>query len=146
MTNFENAYNNTHKTNAVKEWWGKNHLYVLRVVLFPIYLAELIADKIQKHNAKLNVWSEERAKDFCDKYLPRLCDKTESGFWLFNNGYGFTRYKAIRRNKKDYRFASVYQWDLFKYIKDAYEIEGYVKKVLDNEWNKLEVEWTKKEN
>lgn len=146
MTNFEKAYNDAHKTNAIKEWWKKNRLSVLRVILFPLYLAELTADKIQKHNAKRTGWSEEHAKAFCDKYLPHLCAKTDRGFWLFNNGYGFTCHKCVRRNRKDCRFASVYKWDLFKYIKDTYEIEGYTKEILDNEWDRLEVEWVKKED
>lgn len=144
MTTFEKAYANSHKTNALKDWWKKNRLTVLRIVLFPLWVAEMVIEKIKNAQSKKNVWSEERAEQFCNKYLPQICDKTETGFWLFNNGYGFTGYKCVRRHKKDLNFARCYQWKLFDYIRKQYEIGGYEKEVLSEDWDRIEVEFIKK--
>ena len=144
MTTFENAYANSHKTNALKDWWKKNRLIVLRIVLFPLWVAEMVIEKIENAQSKKNVWSEECAEQFCNKYLPQICDKTETGFWFFNNGYGFTGYKCVRRHKKDRNFANRYQWKLFDYIRKQYEIDGYEKEVLSEDWDRIEVEFIKK--
>lgn len=138
---FEKSYDRFHKHDAIKEWWNKHSQKILRVVLFPLYFTELIADKIKKHNADKNAWSEDKAKDFCDKYLPLFCDKTDNGFWFYNNGYGFTCRKQIRRRPAVRRFASEYKRHLFCYICDTYEIEGYTKHVLTDTWDSVEVEW-----
>lgn len=144
MNNFEKAYEDSHKNTALKDWWKKNRLTVLRIILFPLWIAEIVHYKIKEARSRKNVWSEERAEQFCNKYLPQICEKTECGFYLFNNGYGFSCFKCVRRNRKDRDFADVYKWQLFNFIKEQYEIEGYKKDVYPEDWDRLEVDFIKK--
>lgn len=143
MNDFEIAYDKSHKESKVKKWWSKNYKTVMRVILFPIWVGTIISNMYKKHLANRNVWNEDRAKRFCDKYLPIICEKCDNGFYFYNNGYGFTGHKCVRKHKKDYRFAYVYRWELFKYIRDTYEIDGYSKEVHSCEWDEIEVEFIK---
>lgn len=128
MTDFETTYEKSHKVSAIKTWWKKickKALSILSRLLLPI---RKIANKISKATEKRTAWNEERAEVFCNKYLPQICEKTEEGFWFYNGGYGFI-YKCIKRNRKDYKFGLRNKVELFDYIKNKYEIEGYTKEV-----------------
>lgn len=139
MTDFETAYERSHKVSTIKTWWKKNR----EKILSPLLLIEKVADKVNKAIEKRTAWNEERAEAFCNKYLPQICEKTKNGFWFYNNGYGFI-YKCIKRNRKDYKFGLKNQTKLFDYIKEQYEIEGYTKEVVPTyEYYKIEVNFIK---
>ena len=84
--------------------------------------------------------SEEEAKKFCDVILPKQCEKTENGFYLYNNYCNF----YIKGEKKKYKiFDRRYHSKIIKYITDTYQIEGYEKIVLQKDYYGIEVEWKK---
>lgn len=143
--NFDESYKNVNKTSAIKDfkkWWGNNGYKVMRVILFPIWICAWAYEKIKDYNWKNTTFSAARAKEFCDWYLPRHINKTENGYYYYNNGYGFGK----ARRRKDKVFVSKYKYDLLQYIKNEYEIEGYTKRVIDTfEFCECEVEFIKGE-
>ena len=137
MNDFEKRYNKYNKVTIWKEfkkWWDKNGYKILRILLFYIWIPMLIIDKIKSKNYKKiynnGEVSVDWLKKFCDTYLPGICDKTENGYYFFNNGYGFGGYKFIKR--KDRKIASMHCSILLYYIVNKYEIEGYDKNILSS--------------
>ena len=152
MDKFEERYNKYNKITVwkrFKQWWNKNGYKVMRVLLFYIWIPSLIIDKLKAKNYIKDYNNGEISVDwlkkFCDKYLPGICDKTENGYYFFNNGYGFSGYRFIKR--RDRKIASIHRSSLLYYIVDKYEIEGYTKDVIDNgRYDYYEVEFIKNGN
>ena len=79
------------KEAKARRWWRKNGYKVMRVVFFPIWIGIKVKEKIRIHlNSKLE-WSEERANEILNYYIPRKAkwsveDKT---FYFADNGMGW---------------------------------------------------------
>lgn len=82
MNNFEKAYEDSHKNTALKDWWKKNRLTVLRIIFFPLWITEIVHYKTKEARSRKNVWSEERAEQFCNKCLPQICEKNR--MWVLS--------------------------------------------------------------
>lgn len=141
------AMNKVKKDRAIITWWNKNGYKVARVVLFPIWVSILTKEKIeQKLDSKVK-WSDERAKEILDYYVPRYAswNEEEKTFYFFDNGYGwdFCRAKKLL-NRKDRRFWKKYNGftggDIRRYLINEFELEGFEKEILDtyNGWTEIE--------
>ena len=129
------AMNRKEKNHPIRDWWKKNRYKVLRVVLFPVWVVALGMDKIQKKLNARQKWSEERAKEIFDYYIPRKagwCEE-DKAFHFFDNGMGWSNLAKKHLKLKDRRF-----WDnhrgffggkLRTYLIEEYEIEGFTKVV-----------------
>ena len=143
MDYFAERYNKTHKEKSkFSKWWDKNGYKVMRIILFPIWIVVWLKEKYNNKKIKNCKWSEKRAKEFCDKYLPIFCSKTDEGFYFYNNGYGFS---SKRLKHKDRLFASCYKYKILDYIVKNYAIDGYMKENLsDMVYGNYEVNFIKK--
>ncbi len=128
------AMNKKEKKETLRKWWKVNGYKVLRVVLFPIWIGSIIAEKIQNKLNARNFWSEERADEILNYYVPRSAewDDEEKEFYLFDNGWGWSIGLAKRHLKrKDRRF-----WELHNgfcggrirtFLIEDFELEGFTK-------------------
>lgn len=130
----------------ISTWWDKNDYKVYRVIFFYIWLAMCLAEKIEKKLNSRNRWSDERADEILNYYIPRRAewDDEEKEFFLFDNGYGWNIGRAKKYLKlKDRRFWKVNcnhsGSDLCDYLAKEFELEGFVKEVADYSWGSMEI-------
>lgn len=119
------------KENNFKKWWNKNGYKVWRVVLFPIWAYVWSKEKIEKRLNAQTIWSEARAKEILDYYIPRCAkwNQKDKTFYFFDNGHGWSMYFAKRHLKlQDRRFWKLYgEWRIRHYLINTYQLEGFTK-------------------
>jgi hypothetical protein len=134
------------KTSKFREWWKKNNYKVYRIVFFPIWIASILIAKITKWLNSRQAWSDERAKEILDYYIPRRAnwDAEEQEFYFFDNGFGWSLNSAKRYLKrKDRRFWEIHNgWrggDIRDYLIEEFELEGFTKEVCDcsDSWTEI---------
>ena len=124
------------KIDELLKWWSKNGYKIMRVVFFPIWIGIKVKEKITSHLNSREEWSEERAKEILNYYIPRKSEWNEESkcFYFFDNGYGWSMcYAKKHLKRKDRRFWNVHKgWDggkIRSYLIDKFELEGFEKKV-----------------
>lgn len=129
------AMNRKPKKNTFRKWWSKNGYKVNRVIFFPIWIGALIAKKIQTKLNDRQVWSEERAKQILDYYIPRKAEWNEETkeFYFFDNGMGWGNLAKRYLKLKDRRWWNNHRgfWGgkIRKYLLEEYELEGFTKEI-----------------
>ena len=130
------------KIEKIRKWWNKNDYKVMRVILFPIWIATIIRDKVENKLNARQVWNEEKANEILNYYIPRKSEWNEENktFWFFDNGYGWDWYLAKRNIKlKDKRFWNCNKYNIRKYLTESFELEGFTKIVLETrQWTELQ--------
>lgn len=128
------------KTNAIRKWWSKNGYKVMRVILFPIWWGICIKDKVNIYLNAKEEWSEERADEILNYYIPRKAewDDEDKEFYFADNGTGWgmkCHQKKIKR--KDRRWWKIHTngWGgkVRNYLLYKFELEGFTKEVGDTE-------------
>ena len=126
------------KRDKFRKWWSKNGYKVMRVILFPIWCGIKAKEKATSYLNSREEWSEERAKEILNYYIPRKAewDAEDKCFYFFDNGYGWSMNIAKRHLKrKDRRFWNIYTgWSGGKirtYLIEKFELEGFEKEVDD---------------
>ena len=126
----------SHEDTAFKKWWRKNDYKVWRVVLFPLWAYLRGRNKIKTYLNSRTEWSESRAKEILNYYIPRYAnwDNEDKTFYLFDNGYGWSMGFAKKHLKfKDRRFWKLYaSWGggrIRDYLINNFELEGFTKEV-----------------
>lgn len=124
------------KLDTFRKWWGKNGYKVMRVILFPIWFGVCAKEKIGAWLNSRHTWSEEKANEVLNYYVPRRADWCEEDktFYFFDNGYGWSMCSAKRYLKlKDRRWWNVHRgWSggkIRSYLIDNFELEGFTKEV-----------------
>lgn len=134
------------KENKVCKWWRKNGYMVWRVVLFPIWFGILAWNKISKYLNNKQEWSEERANEILNYYIPRRSkwDEKEQCFYFFDNGMGWYFNDAKKfLKRKDRRFWKVNcGWcggKIRAFMIEKFELEGFTKEfgVCDEGWTEI---------
>lgn len=123
------------RVKALKKWWKKNGYKVLRVVLFPLWMYALITEAIEKYLNSRNEWSEIRAAEILNYYIPRFAkwNPEKKTFYFFDNGYGWSYGGAKKYLKlKDRRFWYIYGYKMKYYLVDDFQLEGFTKEVIDS--------------
>ena len=123
--------------SKLRKWWKKNDYKVWRVIFFPIWIGSIIKEKIEKFLNSRNKWSEERANEILQYYIPRRAEWVEDKkeFYFFDNGYGWSMNFAKKYLKRcDRRFWKIHArfWGgkIQDYLVDKFELEGFTKKVI----------------
>lgn len=130
------AMNRKNKKNSLNRWWYRNGHKVMRVVLFPIWICVWASDKIKNWLNAQQVWSEERANEILNYYVPRKCSWSEEKqeLYFFDNGYGWSMCYA----KKHLKFKDRRWWNKFRdwtggkireYLLNTFELEGFTKEL-----------------
>lgn len=124
------------KTTKIREWWSKNSYKVYRTIFFPIWIASILAKKVTKWLNSRQTWSDERAKEILDYYVPRFAKwhAEKQKFYFFDNGYGWSLGYAKRYLKrKDRRFWNIHKGfcggDIRYYLIEKFELEGFTKEI-----------------
>ena len=126
------------KVSNFRKWWRKNDYKVLRIIFFYIWFYQIISEKITNWLNNRQKWSEERANEILNYYIPRRASwvEDEQEFYFFDNGFGWNRSFAKKYLKrKDRRFWSVNTGycggDMRQYLMNKFELEGFTKEVID---------------
>lgn len=123
------------KEHNVRKWWHKNGYKVLRVILFPLWIGDVLADKCRVWLNNRQEWSEERATEILNYYIPRRADWDDNNkeFYFFDNGRGWHIKKYLKI--KDRRFWKVncgwWGGDVRSFLIDKFELEGFTKELGD---------------
>lgn len=134
------------KPNNIKKWWRKNSHKVARVVFFPIWWGICLKEKIKTYLNSRNEWSEERANEIFNYYIPRKAEwsEEEKTFFICHNWFGWYFKSAKKHLKfKDRRFWKVNNGlrggDLRRYLINEFELEGFKKEIGDcaNGWTEV---------
>lgn len=124
-----------HEEANLKKWWRKNRYIVWRIVLFPLWVFMWSRDKINTYFNSRNEWSENRADEILNYYVPRYSDwdNKDKTFYFFDNGCGWSMRFAKKHLKlKDRRFWKLYStWGgpIRRYLINNFELEGFIKEV-----------------
>ena len=124
------------KEHKARKWWRKNSYKVWRVVLFPLWIGILAWNEINKRLNDKQKWSEERANEILNYYIPRSSewDEKEQCFYFFDNGLGWNLALAKKHLKwKDRRFWKVnccwWGGKMREYLIEKFQLEGFTKEV-----------------
>ena len=121
------------KEHKVRTWMEKNGYKILRVVLFPIWIVTVLKDKISEYLLDREVWSDERAAEILNYYIPRCADwdANNKEFYFFDNGRGWYNKKYLKL--KDRLFwkanATPWGWKMRSFLMDKFELEGFTKEL-----------------
>lgn len=132
--------------SKLRKWWDKNHIKVMRIILFPLWLWAMACDKISDWIVYRNRWNEARAKEIFDYYIPRRADwcADENEFYFFDNGYGWSINLAKKYLKRKDRafWKNNIGWGggkMRNYLLYHFELEGFTKEVLNDsaDWTEI---------
>ena len=105
------AMQNNKKEHKARKWWRKNSYKIWRAVLFPVWFGELAWVAINKRLNDKQEWSEERANEILNYYIPRRAkwNNEEKCFYFFDNGKGWNlTYAKKYLKRKDRRFWQIH--------------------------------------
>lgn len=126
------------KTSNFKKLWVKNNYKIYRVLFFYIYLPSVACEKIKNYLKSRIEWSEERATEILNYYIPRRAewDDEDKEFFFFDNGYGWSFHFAKKYLKrKDYafwkKFGSSWCYEIREFLVKDFELEGFSKTVIE---------------
>ena len=133
------------KEHKARKWWRKNGYKVWRVVLFPLWAGEILWNEISKRLNDKQEWSEERANEILNYYIPRRAEwnEKEQCFYFFDNGMGWSLSLAKKYLKwKDRRFWKVNcGWcggKMREYLIEKFQLEGFTKEVgICDDWTEI---------
>ena len=127
--------------HKVRKWWRKNGYKVWRGVLFPLWISEILRHEISTRLNSKEKWSEERANEILNYYIPRRAEwnQKEQCFYFFDNGIGWRLSLAKEYLKrKDRRFWKVNCSKIREYLIEKFQLEGFTK-VIGNcyDWTEI---------
>lgn len=126
------------KLDAIKKWWSKYGYIVLRVLLFPVWAFVWSREKIEAYIYKRTEWSEERAAEIFNYYIPRRSewDADTKEFYFFDNGMGWgmglaKKYVKLKDRRFWKKYAGAWGYQMRKYLINTFELEGFTKELGD---------------
>ena len=139
------AINKKNKKHPFRKWWNKNGYKVMRVIFFPIWFGIVAKNKINKYLTSQQKWSNERAEQILNYYIPRRADWCEEDktFYFYDNGMGWGHLAKKYIKLKDRRWWNNYSdpWggEIRRYLIDEFELEGFTKKLgnCDDGWTEI---------
>lgn len=132
------------EVSKFRKWWNKNGYKVMRVILFPVWFCMIAKEKIEKYLNSRNKWSEERANEILQYYIPRRSrwDAESKELYFFDNGYGWNNANRYLK-RRDRRFWKLHiGWfggKISDYLIKEFELEGFTKEVLNDcsDWTEI---------
>lgn len=134
------------KEHKIRKWWHKNGYKVLRVVLFPIWIGDVLIEKTRAWLNSKETWSEERATEILNYYIPRASEwnAKDRSFYFFDNGLGWNINLAkIYLKLKDRRFWKIhcnwYGGEMRSFLINKFELEGFTKELgnCSEDWTEI---------
>ena len=131
------------KLSRLKKWWSRNSYIVMRIILFPIWIAVLVSEKMKRWLNSKEEWSDERADRILNYYIPRAADWNEKdkSFYFFDNGLGWSYPNKIKLRDRRWwiHYSSLWGGEIRKYLIDNFELDGFRKEVLDTYDSETEI-------
>ena len=139
------AINEKNKKHPFRKWWNKNGYKVMRVIFFPIWIGIVAKDKINKYLTSRQEWSNERAEQILNYYVPHKADWCEEDktFCFYDNGMGWSNLAKKYIKLKDRRwwnnYSSSWGGKIRRYLIDEFELEGFTKELgnCDDGWTEI---------
>ena len=123
------------KEHKIRTWMEKNGYKILRVVLFPIWIVAVLKDKISEYLLDREVWSDERATEILNYYIPRRADWDDNNkeFYFFDNGRYWHNKKYLKIKDRLFWKANSSPWggDIRSFLIDKFDLEGFTKELGD---------------
>ena len=136
------------KNSRLRRWWSKHGNTVLKILLFYIYIPEMLYCKHKDKAYKALTWDPETCKKYLDKVVPFLVREDDPGEEiLFTNAddmggiefyWSFSHLSKYRKYRKASRYLTKFNSQAKTYILEEYQIAGYQKMIIDNWilWNR----------
>ena len=133
------------KEHKARKWWCKNGYKVWRVVLFPLWIGEILWNEVNKRLNDKQKWNEERANEILNYYIPRRSEwvDKEKTFYFFDNGmgwaYGCAKYYLKRKDRRFWKVNSGW-WGgkMREYLIEKFQLEGFTKEVgTCDDWTEI---------
>ena len=146
------AIKEKNKKHPIRKWWNKNGYKIMRVIFFPIWIGIVVKDKIDEYLTSRQKWSDERAKEILNYYIPRKADWCEEDktFYFYDNGMGWSNLAKKYLKLKDRRWWNNYNgfWggEIRLYLIEEFELEGFTKEVIRRDEAETEITFTLIEN
>lgn len=140
------------KEHKIRTWMEKNGYKILRVVLFPIWIVAVLKDKISEYLLDREVWSDERATEILNYYIPRCADwdADNKEFYFFDNGRGWHDKKYLKLKDRLFWEANCSPWggDVRSFLIDKFELEGFTKELgnCSDGWTEIFFKLNEKED
>ena len=139
------AINEKNKKHPFRKWWNKNGYKVMRVILFPFWISIVTKDKINKYLTSRQEWSNERAEQILNYYVPHKADwhEEDKTFCFYDNGMGWGNLAKKYIKLKDRRwwnnYSSSWGGKIRRYLIDEFELEGFTKELgnCDDGWTEI---------
>lgn len=132
------AMNNQKKKHPIHEWWNKNRDKIMRMILAPIWWYIKAEEKIEARLNSKCEWSDERAQEILNYYIPRVAEWNEENksFYFADNGRGWhLKYRKKKLKLRDRRWWSYncgcWGGQIRTYLIEKFEMEGFEKSVGD---------------
>lgn len=125
------------KLDAFHDWWSNYGYIVTRVLLFPIWVIAWSYEKIENYIDKRMEWSEERANEIFNYYIPRIAnwDANRKEFYFFDNGKGWSmkyiRRKYIKLHDRSFWKKYAGNREMRDYLINTFELDGFTKELGD---------------
>ena len=130
------------KNKVLRKWWRKNDYKIYRILFFYIWIPMCLFKKIKDAAYKSLTFSNESAKKYLDKVLPKLVARYEESpeLILLSNAsdFGGINFYDLhsswmhKKFKKEANYFLKFKTEVKEYIIKLYTIEGYEKMLLDN--------------
>ena len=121
---------------TIKNWWRANNYKIFRIILFPIWIVEMLVNKYNSWKDAQNKWDEARANEILNYYIPRYCEwnDKEKSFYFFDNGMGWNSVyakKYLKRKDRHFWKVNCGWWggDMRQYLLSTFELEGFTKEI-----------------
>ena len=124
------------KKHKIRKWWYENYYKIMRVILFPLWIGEILINKYRKWRNSKEIWSEERAIEILNYYIPRRShwNAKNKSFYFFDNGIGWN-YSFAKQylKRKDRRFwkAHCTWWGgkMRTLLMEKFKLDGFTKEL-----------------
>lgn len=130
------AMNRKEKKHTFRKWWNKNGYKVMRIIFFPIWWGIKIKEKLEPYFNHKYRWSDERAQEILNYYIPRVAqwDEEDKSFYFFDNGMGWGMKHNLRklkfRDRKWWKYnRSFWGGKIRDYLIENFELEGFAKEI-----------------
>lgn len=124
------------KLEILRNWWDKNGYKVMRVIFFPVWWGVKAKEKIGSYLNSKCEWSEEKADEILNYYIPRVAEWNEGNksFYFADNGMGWEMKSRQKKLKwKDRRWwrkhTNCWGSKVRTYLLEKFELEGFTKEI-----------------
>ena len=141
------------KLETFRNWWDKNGYKVMRTIFFPVWWGIKTKEKIGSYLNSKCEWSEEKADEILNYYIPRIAewDEENKSFYFADNGFGWeSKYRQKKLKWKDRRWwrkhTNCWGGKVRPYLLKKFELEGFTKKIgmTCDVWTEITFEMIKK--